>query len=281
MLEEWVCLNPEVPRGNATDCVINVLAFVSAIEGKERALELSRIANTEGGTSFDKIFDILYEKYKSQKISFGRNSYSTDDGLNMMTKELKPWHGSLVFLFFRPREVGHCVIIAKSPDNDNLSIIDPQTHEVLDAKQYCIKYDVHRIDMLIEKQINLHSPLQIQIRKKVISNPPKRVKKNTIPSIDKKKKTKTKTRRHIRIIRRRGTNRYLRRPGTRQRRNSKTKPKSGPMDISRSAPDRMSGPMDISKSAPDRMSGPMDISVSPTRRGGKTSPLDSLRYVVL
>lgn len=176
ILSEWKCLNPEVPRSKATDCVINSLAFVSMIEGRQRANELSDEANREGGTYVGKIFEILFQKYTNEKKSHGTNLYSIESGLKELYLHLGKSSCTLAIFFFSNFSQPHCVIVARSLKNE-LIVVDPQQETMRDIYEFCKTKDVVEIKLLVEKRVksrdvNIIRKNKERGTKKIKRNPP-------------------------------------------------------------------------------------------------------------
>ena len=134
-LRDWVCLQPHVPRGKVSDCVISSFHFIDIIKDRtlaeEYATHLTKHKLT--GVTEDAILNELY-KYIKKTATFSEYDYDKSNKnpyqkwLNIINKELKPTH--ITILLLKQANAGHAINAYKD-ENNELYLIDSQQHNII------------------------------------------------------------------------------------------------------------------------------------------------------
>jgi hypothetical protein len=168
----WQRLNPDIPKDEATDCVINSLHYLGVIENPDFAKFLSNYTNTnQRGTSDSEVLKLIFEKFNKDdhyKIINHKVGSKTDLEIR---KELKD--GDYTFAFYR-RSTGmwHGVIVTKQ--NNVMYVLDPQQQIILCESTNYVDWVneqkfVH-IDYILKNKITRkRNETRVKLRKKTLS----------------------------------------------------------------------------------------------------------------
>jgi len=134
-LRDWVCLQSEIPREQVTDCVISSFHFTDIIKNRTIAEEYAKHLTKHNltGVTEEAILNELY-KYIKKSATFSEYDYDNSKKnpyqkwLNILNKELKPKHLTIIFL--KKATQGHAINVYKDEKN-SLYFIDSQTRNVI------------------------------------------------------------------------------------------------------------------------------------------------------
>jgi len=130
-IDKWSCLQPDVKKAEARDCIYNAMQFLD-IFPRKRAEEMARfiqttnISNAMALTANDNVFNFL------KSIVHGRDVYSKHLSIDQIEewfeetfRSLKSNHATLIAGTGQVGRPGHMFIIART-NTEELVIIDPQ-----------------------------------------------------------------------------------------------------------------------------------------------------------
>jgi hypothetical protein len=178
-LNNWTCLQPDVHREDANDCVINSLHFLDIIKNRELAEEFAKIANIHSKTSLDKILDLLFT-FLDARHNSSTYSTATYEWLPIIKKQLLSGHATLLLLSKEPPP-GHAMIAYKDNDN-NLYLFDPQQYTLYNEDTFDDYFKVYTmLTLLYTSNKRVLSATRNVIRKNKNERPAKRTRRSSPP----------------------------------------------------------------------------------------------------
>ena len=134
-LSNWICLQPELPKGQVTDCVISSFHFIDIIKDRLLAEEYAKHLTKHNltGVTEEDILNELY-KYIKKTPTFSEHDYDKPKKkkytkwLNILHQELKPRHITIILL--KNTTAGHAINVYKD-ENNVLYFIDSQQRQVI------------------------------------------------------------------------------------------------------------------------------------------------------
>jgi hypothetical protein len=126
-INQWNCLNKDVPREERYDCTINSMTFLDLIERDTAENYAKDINLLKSGVSDTQIVHELHKIFsnESENRSYKIKHLGLDTEWKRKIKNKLGKNDSTVGLFHRQSTIGHAVVLAKNEDNI-LFIFDPQ-----------------------------------------------------------------------------------------------------------------------------------------------------------
>lgn len=247
-IDNWRCLNPEVPPSKRVDCSVQTLTFLDIIKDRKVAKYYSDLANFEDKYLYPyEIIQFIYNNYPSQyyEQNYNKNVFSNipfDKWYRLLDEKLKPGKATFISAFRsvsdkRPEVTGHAFVIGKNI-NGSLYVYDPQHYTYLEGYDGLHKYfsteDFSWIVFIIERP---KKGRRRSTTKSVSDQPVKKTrkistKKSTPRSSSSKNNKKTHRKTHTK--RDHSTKRYINKRNTRQKLIEKkrmTKKESPPVEF--------------------------------------------------
>ena len=171
-LHNWRRLNPDIPKNEATDCVINSLHYLGVIENPDFAGILSNYANTnKRGITDSEVLELIFKKFNEDndyKIINHKIGSKTEIELK---KELK--NDNYTFAFYR-RSTGmwHGVIVTKQ--NNIIYVLDPQQEKIFceftNYLDWVKEQQFVRVDYILKSKIaRRRNETTVKLRKNTVS----------------------------------------------------------------------------------------------------------------
>lgn len=126
-INQWNCLNKDVPREETYDCTINSMTFLDLIERNTAENYAKDINLLKSGVSDKQIVNELHKIFsnETENRSYKIKDLGLDSEWKRKIKNKLGKNYSTVGLFHRQSTIGHAVVLAKN-EQDVLLIFDPQ-----------------------------------------------------------------------------------------------------------------------------------------------------------
>jgi hypothetical protein len=182
-LSDWSCLQSDVPREDANDCVINTLHFLEVIKNREISEQFAKIANAGNIPTLDKVLELMFT-FLDGKHNSSKYSPPFDSWIHILREQLSPKYATLVLLERDPPP-GHAVIAYKDGDN-TLYIFDPQQSMVYTEdklQEYFLENEYSKLSLIYKSPKRLLFTTKTAIRKdkETVIHPSKRTRRTPIP----------------------------------------------------------------------------------------------------
>jgi hypothetical protein len=133
-IQQWTRLNPQIPKEDAKDCVINVLRLFGVIESIEEATKLSKLTIKCRGTTLGQTLDLIFYAFNKSHIGFKiqhkstKLSFQNEFPIQLISDQLGQDEYTIGLFYGSPQQ-GHAVVLLKH--DDVFYIFDPQYEQIV------------------------------------------------------------------------------------------------------------------------------------------------------